>query len=349
MASGSSGPHAQTCCGRQFTSRGAYQRHRLTCSATRDKVSGALGRLKHTFKRKRPIFDEGESTDSPRSPSTDGHSSDDLDSGSSSTSGRVPLCEERSPGLSVSGDVSDSYPEERDIEPSPLGFDAAGTPPLDQGVLEETVPRRTRWNRGLLPKRFRQDSPVPAVPLCVIPAGASLNARHGERPALDTPVNSFGVFRRYFSRKFPSHDPEEYLSPSDLTNGLLPPDSPPPDMSTGPSEPERPPSPFPNITSYHLAQWFWLGGLQKTYKNFKELLGIIGHPSFQPQDVTSADWARIHRDLAGDDPLEADLRADSRYSSRNAHDGDDEADDENESWQDEPPAVDDSGRWRATR
>ncbi|KAI0313526.1 hypothetical protein OF83DRAFT_1086281 [Amylostereum chailletii] len=268
-------------------SRSAYQRHRLTCTATRQKVSGALSALKSQFKHKRPLFDAGDSSSSllMRARSN---------TASQSSTPSVDVPEEGTPP--VSGDEM-SYAE-RETQPSPPHLNT--TPPPDQDLPEQPA-LRTRWNRGILPKRFQQESPVPvaAVPLYIAPTGASLNARSGEWPALDSPVNPFGLFHRYFSSKFPSHDPEEYFVPSDLTNGVPRTDSPHPSLPDEPLEPDRPPSPFPNMISYRLAQWFWLGGLQKTYKNFKELLRIISHPGFKPQNVTTTDWAHLQNRVYG--------------------------------------------------
>jgi hypothetical protein len=38
--------------------------------------------------------------------------------------------------------------------------------------------------------------------------------------------------------------------------------------------------PYPNKSSYLLGYWFWNGGIQKSQKNFKELLWIISDAKF---------------------------------------------------------------------
>lgn len=122
-----------------------------------------------------------------------------------------------------------------------------------------------------------------------------------------TPRNAFGLFRQYYSEILPSHDPEDLLTLSDMS--LLP-------LSSQSSNAVILNSksttlltlpayyPYPNETSFHLGSWFWNGGLQKSQDSFKELLNIIGHPSFDPANLRHTKWDNINSSLASEYPRE---------------------------------------------
>src|ERR1700722_11255501 len=109
------------------------------------------------------------------------------------------------------------------------------------------------------------------------------------RRTLETPRNSFGLFRRYFSDKFPSHDPESEVQISDLSN-------------ISPSNTENTSyGLYPNRNSFLLGNWYWNNGIQKSQASFKELLRIVGDINFQPSDVRSTNWDKISKMLADGD------------------------------------------------
>jgi hypothetical protein len=189
--------------------------------------------------------------------------------------------------------------------------------------------RRIRRERRL-PLRFRDTIPV-ALPQ--VPPGSEV-PNHQSMPSsefppiaqvpsissrlrrvIQTPRNVFGLFRRYFLEKLPSHDPEENLDLLALfdiqhpatTAPLVSPLTPPP--SPTPSE-NSPFYPYPNYNSFLLGNWYWSGSAQKSQESFRELLGIVGDANFRPDDVKNTKWAAINAKLAknpfdnknGDDP-----------------------------------------------
>ena len=38
--------------------------------------------------------------------------------------------------------------------------------------------------------------------------------------------------------------------------------------------------PYPTQSSFLLGEWYWNGGLKKTQSGFRDLIKIVGHPSF---------------------------------------------------------------------
>jgi hypothetical protein len=112
------------------------------------------------------------------------------------------------------------------------------------------------------------------------------------RKTLQTSRNAFGLFRRYFSQRFPSHDPESELNIPALSNIV------PTDVET-PSLPSY--DPYPNKNSFRLGDWYWNHGVQKSQKSFRELVNIVGDVDFEPSDVRSTNWGKINRTLGGDD------------------------------------------------
>lgn len=55
--------------------------------------------------------------------------------------------------------------------------------------------------------------------------------------------------------------------------------------------------PYPNETSFRLGDWYWNGGVQKSQQSFRDLLGIVGSPSFSSEDVRKRNWSQIDKTL----------------------------------------------------
>lgn len=122
---------------------------------------------------------------------------------------------------------------------------------------------------------------------------------------LDSPRNIFGLFRRYHAATFPDHDPDKNLTEEDLLRNM--------------STPEDSFYPYPNASSFLLADWYWNGGTKKSLSSFADLTKIIGHPEFQPEDIAGTNWSQINRQLDGsrqslneddwvDEPAEGDWK-----------------------------------------
>ncbi|KAG1748520.1 hypothetical protein EDD22DRAFT_958151 [Suillus occidentalis] len=122
------------------------------------------------------------------------------------------------------------------------------------------------------------------------------NATHtsSQAPPFCTARNVFGLVCQFFSSTPPSHDPEEVIMLQDISyvpvttpaeQGIL-------------SEPQdKPFFPYPNQSSFELGNWYWNGSAQKSHQSFKELIGIVGGPDFDPNDVQSTSWDKINSRL----------------------------------------------------
>jgi hypothetical protein len=66
--------------------------------------------------------------------------------------------------------------------------------------------------------------------------------------------------------------------------------------------------PFPNRSSFRLGDWYWNGGTQKSQASFKDLVSIVGDPTFSPKDIQDTQWDKVNQTLA-DDELWDDLDA----------------------------------------
>lgn len=51
--------------------------------------------------------------------------------------------------------------------------------------------------------------------------------------------------------------------------------------------------PYPNKNSFLLGDWYWSEGVQKSQQSFKDLLDIVGNPSFESSDVRNTKWTTI--------------------------------------------------------
>jgi hypothetical protein len=190
-------------------------------------------------------------------------------------------------------------------------------PPQDDESMSLACRRRRRLN-VLMPKRYRdllpESAPLlppPSSPCldAVADADAEMNAntaphigtdsssfRVRVRHIIRTPRNIFGFVRQYFAEQLPSTDPEEHITLADLS----------------PSAADRSPikspstwSPFPNKNSFLLGNWYWNGGLQKSQSEFKDLVNIVGDPSFSSDDIHRTKWSKIFAKL-GDSNADCD-------------------------------------------
>ena len=174
--------------------------------------------------------------------------------------------------------------------------------------------RRGRREHRQLPKRYRDVLPEP--PAALPPASALTAAQIGTvtsppiiaEPALpqalsESPVlspvrnilksacNGFGLFRQYHATSFPDHDPNENMD--DLIDSS-------PDTHLVETY-----HPYPNHSSFLLGEWYWNDGVQKSQSNFQNLLKIVGHPEFRPEDVAGLNWQSIDAQLSGDRRVES--------------------------------------------
>jgi len=124
---------------------------------------------------------------------------------------------------------------------------------------------------------------------CPAPSPSSPdNANTQVRKILESPRNSFGLFRRYFSHQFPSHDPESEVTLSSLSTVVY----------SGGKPPTSSYAPYPNESSFQLGNWYWNHGVQKSQASFKELVSIVGGDDFRPSDIQSTNWSKINEQLA---------------------------------------------------
>ena len=102
--------------------------------------------------------------------------------------------------------------------------------------------------------------------------------------------NIFGLFRQYYAARFPDHDPDKNIVPNDLIDMSL-------DSSYTP--PRRNYYPYSNQSSFLLGEWYWNDGKKKSQSSFQNLVKIIGHPEFRPEDIAGKNWQAIDAHLSG--------------------------------------------------
>ena len=171
-------------------------------------------------------------------------------------------------------------------------------------------------------KRLRDilPQPAPALPTSASPLPPTLpvapsrstppsrilvsSALHIPRPAyqvnstcIDTAYNTFGIFRRYYTLEFPSHDPEREINLAMLSN--IPTSSTRKDPLVTSKASDF--YPYPNENSFLLGDWYWNHGNQKSQESFKRLLNIVGSANFSPRDICDTNWSQINRMLAVND------------------------------------------------
>jgi len=212
--------------------------------------------------------------------------------------------------------------------------------PFEDDALPLSLRRTQRVHRKL-PKRFRDMLPEPPLPLPptadifwlstpVSSPSTELAHSFTESNSADPPLssdtltgqaletrlrqvyrtqsNSFGLFRLYDKEFLPVHDPEDM---SDNIAGSRPPGA---RMllttSAQLSNTENPFYPYPNKASLRLGDWYWNQGALKSKDSFRQLLDIIGSPSFRPDDIRNTKWTSIDHflgTLTTDEDLEQSI------------------------------------------
>jgi len=171
----------------------------------------------------------------------------------------------------------------------------------DETLHQPLAERRTRREHRQLPKRYRDILPEapPALPPPSLledtqtdsngPQSSSqlsqVSASLADRKLLKSGRNGFGLFRQYFAARFPEHDPGERITRNDLI------ESPNPSLSV---------HPYPNLSSFLLGEWYWNGGEKKSQASFEQLIKIVGHPEFRPEEVAGNNWRLIDAQLSGE-------------------------------------------------
>ena len=104
---------------------------------------------------------------------------------------------------------------------------------------------------------------------------------------------------------FPEHDPDEHTTSDDLLD------------SSSASLVELI-HPYPNLSSFLLGEWYWNDRLKKSQSSFANLLNIVGHLDYQPEDVWNVNWRTIDANLGGnpdvDDGWEDERAGDSDWT-----------------------------------
>ena len=166
--------------------------------------------------------------------------------------------------------------------------------------------RRNRREHRRLPKRYRDGEPEPPVTLPSTSSQSPSERVQAEPDASQCPqqkpsiplcqakqtlqsaCDGFGLFRKYYANRLPEHD----MSPDSSSNGIV-------DVSL-PTLPVNIYHPYPNQSSFLLGEWYWNGGEKKSRSSFQNLLQIVGHPSFRPEDVSGKNWRFIDAQLSGE-------------------------------------------------
>jgi len=205
--------------------------------------------------------------------------------------------------------------------------DLSISPPVDNDS-SSLAKRRSRRVHRRLPKRFRDLLPEapPSLPSAesiprstLTPPPQSDNTpfpipdhnRQANPPTTDpcsrvfkyfhTVKNLFGLSRRYFAPQFPTHDPDQSTTLTDLCNNPVVDEIISNNQHTSIQPSNSAFYPYPNENSFRLGHWYWNGSVQKSQESFKELLDIVADPGFDPSHIQNTRWDQINAKLAGNE------------------------------------------------
>ena len=211
---------------------------------------------------------------------------------------------------------------------------------MDVDDLAQPLSQRRVRREHRLPKRYWDTLPEPPaalpIPLPLLnpiqlasqelppttSAGQGSSLLSQVKKILKSTCNIFGLFRQYNTTHFLEHDPDGNLTSDDLMDTLL-------SLGTSSHLPVASYHPYPNHTSFLLGEWYWNDRAKKSQSSFKNLLSIIGHPDFQPEDVSGMNWRRVNAQLGGDHQGHGPI-------DRDSEDGWEEADGD---WTDTPIKI----------
>jgi hypothetical protein len=278
---------AFTClCGRVFDQENTFGKHQRSCKRIKKRLSGALDKAKDVWAQKKQKLVHVNSIPT------------------STTNEPLVNIPDRPPSPQSLAQTY-SYVDLPQLEVD------AGSTSLGQG--------RPRRQNISLPKRFRDLLPQaapslqptvpclasPSLPLDTSPeSGGNAAAQTRDtfvprsriRRIFRTPRNIFGLVRQYFAEQLPSVDPEENVTLANLLS---------PSHANKLSQPHSGFYPFPNKSSFLLGDWYWNGGVQKSQQSFKDLIDVVGDPSFHPDHVRDTKWSEINATL-GNSEVDAD-------------------------------------------
>jgi hypothetical protein len=193
--------------------------------------------------------------------------------------------------------------------------------PTDDYTLDLPVAERKGRRTTRKPARFRDEIPEPFTTLAHSDIAEPLwdtgrtpspptptispvaqkdqppSAPHITVPMLQSTRNAFGLFRKYWGEKFPSHDPEEELTLVDLQgagHANVQEDAIVMEISSSSGQNYWP---YPNESSFLLGEWHWNDGVQKSKRGFKNLVNIITSPNFYPADIQDTNWDHVDQQL----------------------------------------------------
>jgi hypothetical protein len=284
----------QVCvCGRTFSVPQAYTFHQRSCQKTKKRLSSALDKAKEVWQsKKRRIMEVMQGTTAEGPPEKN----------------LVVEQESNDVALAMQHEVR----HDMLVQLESLLHLSQSASMNDEDLDQPLAERRGRRENRQLPKRYRDILPAPPAALPPAPhlvtvtsesaPTASAAATQASPSSEQTPNiysrvgkllkstrNKFGLFRQYHATRFPDHDPNENITRDDLM-----------DTSPGTFYPPDSYHPYPNQSSFLLGEWYWTGGLKKTQSGFRDLIKIVGHPNFQPEDISGTNWRHIDAQLGGD-------------------------------------------------
>jgi len=175
---------------------------------------------------------------------------------------------------------------------------------MDYGDLDRPV---AEWRTRRLPKHYWQIAPKPLAllpPLSSQPkrpeAGSAVSRSSAQqlsvqglpiRRILKSLNNAFSLYRQYYAIHFPDHDPIENNTLNDLIDAT-------PILLSNP--PAHKYYPYPNQSLFLLGEWYWNDGEKKSQSSFQNLLKIVGHSDFHPEDIAGINWWNINAQLSGE-------------------------------------------------
>lgn len=162
---------------------------------------------------------------------------------------------------------------------------------------------------GLPPAEFLNNV-VPQVSL-----DGALSDQTGGKRGIDSPKNCFGLFRRYFSSEFPTHDPDASVDPKSLVenDGRDSARRPISELSTdtttssphshvGPTSVDpssaNPYSPFPNQSAFLLRKWQANGARLKSDAQLNKLVDLLTGEKIVASELRGVNFTKIKESLA---------------------------------------------------
>ncbi|KAJ3508461.1 hypothetical protein NMY22_g16610 [Coprinellus aureogranulatus] len=275
---------SQKCrCGKRFFQPNNYTHHIQGCDAYKRGVGNSLEAARTRWQAKATKPKRG--NEAVKSWYGDGDLDVDLDITRPAEDPAMPRYPRQETPDPEPGPLGRGFRTKKPVERYDRNFEATSTMPF------HFVPDTPRSKRAARSTETTGALGGPSIPSST-PEEEQRRSITDRRSWKRTQTNEFGLAKHYWTTEERPHDPDAYISISDIL------DNEPGDTdSINQLAYDKRYYPFPNLSSYLIGQWFW-NDKEKSRDSLRQLISIITSYGFKPEELLLANWDGIRAMLS---------------------------------------------------